>query len=72
MEEKLLPVGVQKEEYASQPKYFRLNKAYQFQELLRFGKFKKTEHFSICFLNKPESDLGFAIKATKKKFQKST
>ncbi len=79
MVEKSSPAAAQKEELASplsqisqgQTKYFRLNKAYQFSEISKFGKTFKTEDFLIRFLPKDSGGLGFAVKATKKNFKKA-
>lgn len=71
MVEKSLPVAAPKEEPASPHKYFRLNKAYQFTELAKYGKTFKTEDFLIRFLPKDSGGLGFAVKATKKNFKKA-
>lgn len=71
MVEKLSPVAAPKEERVFPHKYFRLNKAYQFQELAKQGRTFKTEDFLVRFLPKDSGGLGFAVKATKKNFKKS-
>ena len=71
MVEKSSPAAALKEERACQRKYFRLNKAYQFQELSKQGKTFKTEDFLVRFVPKDAGGLGFAVKATKKNFKKA-
>ena len=75
MVEKSLPVVALKEESVSphneNSKYFRLNKAYQFNELSKYGKTFKTEAFLVRFVHKTSGGLGFAVKATKKNFKKA-
>jgi ribonuclease P protein component len=71
MVEKSSPVAVPREEPACQRSYFRLNKAYQFQELSKHGKTFKTENFLVRFVQKDSGGLGFAVKATKKNFKKA-
>ncbi len=75
MVEKLSPAAAPKEERvcppSGQPKYFRLNKAYQFQELSKQGKTFKSEDFLVRFVPKDSGGLGFAVKATKKNFKKA-
>lgn len=71
MVEKSLPAAARKEERVSQRNYFRLNKAYQFQELSKQGRTLKTEDFLVRFLPKDSGGLGFAVKATKKNFKKA-
>ncbi len=71
MVEKSLPVAAPREEPDSPHEYFRLNKAYQFQELSKHGKIFKTENFLVRFSQKDSGGLGFAVKATKKNFKKA-
>lgn len=71
MVEKSSPAAAPKEEPASPLKYFRLNKAYQFTELAKYGKTFKAEDFLIRFLPKDSGGFGFAVKATKKNFKKA-